>query len=129
MTLSVLNRRRHARISINADYQLVLDGVEYNGKVDNISLSGAFLIMPDPGLTPSSVHRVGDLKIKLNDNDILFKCEIVYVETSTDSVFPAGVGVTFCDNDKDTATAIWNLAIERGIIRSDFFHVADKKSS
>lgn len=127
MTTLTKNRRRHARLSINADYRLILDGQEYNGKVDNISLSGAFLITQEPRLTASDVHKTGDLSIKMNDENMQLKCEIVYVEMSMESVFPKGVGVAFC-HDEGTATAIWNLAIAQGMVQKELFEVPDKQS-
>jgi hypothetical protein len=128
MTNLPQNRRRHARISIDADYQLNLDGNKYTGKIHNISLSGAFLIMPEPQLTPSDTDRIGDLGVTLNNEHIQFKCEIVYVETSVNSVFPAGVGVAFCNQDIETAASIWNLALGQGKVEKDLFQVPDSSS-
>ncbi|MDD5274824.1 MAG: PilZ domain-containing protein [Methylovulum sp.] len=127
MTSLNQNRRRHARISINADYQLILDGQEYTGKVDNISLSGAFLMMPNHKLTASDIQRIADLRITINDENVQLKCEIVYVEPSEQSVFPAGIGVAFC-HDEDTATSIWNLAIAQDMVQKDLFQIPDKPS-
>lgn len=121
------NRRRHVRISVNADYQLILDGKEYIGKIDNISLSGAFLMMPNHKLTASDTQRIVDLRITINNENVPLKCEIFYVETSGQSIFPAGIGVAFC-HDEDTATSIWNLAIAQGMVQKELFQMPDKQS-
>ncbi len=127
MTTSAKNRRRHARIPINADYQLTLDGKGYAGKVSNISLSGAFLIMPEPNLTATDTNKIAGLNIKINDETVDLKCEIVYVEAAGQSVFPAGIGVAFC-HDERTATTLWDLAVAQGIVQKEFFEVSEKQS-
>ncbi len=127
MTTLAQNRRRHARLSINADYQLILDGEKYIGKVGNISLSGAFLIMQKPQLSASDIRKAGDLGIKINNENIQLKCEIVYVETSTQSVFPTGIGVAFCQ-DEETATTLWNLALAQDMVQKELFQTPEKQS-
>lgn len=111
MTISQSNRRKHTRVSIEVEYHFYLDGEEYTGKTGNISLSGAFLSSPEPELMPSCVSQSGDLKIKLNDELLSFKCEIVYVATHDNETFPPGAGVVFCDTDNETSMSILNLAI------------------
>lgn len=109
MTFSQANRRRHERITIELEYHLLLNGREYSGKTANISISGAYLSSPEPKLALSSLSQIGNLKIKLNDELLSLKCEIVHLTTKKDEAFPIGAGVCFVDNDDETRLAILKL--------------------
>jgi len=109
MTSSQADRRRHARVTIELEYHLLLNGKEYTGKTANISISGAYLSSPESKLTASCVSQIGNLKIKLNDELLSLKCEIVHVTTKEDEAFPIGAGVCFLDNDEQTHLAILKL--------------------
>jgi len=109
------NRRKHTRVAIELDYHFFLEGKEYTGKTGNISLSGAFLSRPEPELIPSCISQSGVLKLKLNDELLSFKCEIVYVAMHDNEMLPVGTGVVFCDTDDETSTSILALAAAQGL--------------
>ena len=109
MTFSQADRRRHARITIELEYHLLLNGKEYTGKTANISISGAYLSSPVPKLRLSCLSQTGNLNIKLNDELLTLKCEIVHLTTKEDEAFPIGAGVCFLDNDEQTQQAILKL--------------------
>ena len=111
MTSSGKEKRRHSRLPIDLQYRLEIDNREYSGHISNISLSGAYLATIKPTLPTSTVSRQGNLHINTERGWVAVKCEVVYVG-SKNEFFPHGAGVTFCAGDEDTATAVWNVAIQ-----------------
>ncbi|MDO9104555.1 MAG: PilZ domain-containing protein [Methylovulum sp.] len=105
------NRRKHERAPIEVEYHFLIDSVEYTGKTANISLNGAFLLRPEPELPPACTSQSGLLNIKVRDESLSFKSEVVYVATADNETFPAGAGVAFCETDEATGMAILSLAI------------------
>lgn len=90
---SATDKRKHIRKPIETDYRLYLNGQHYTGKTSNISADGAFLIVPSPGLPPSSVSEFGDLDILIEDTWSRFRCEIIYVGEESGHHDVTGAGI------------------------------------
>ncbi len=89
---SVLEQRQYPRVAIETDYRLFLHGNHYVGKTSNISANGAFLVIPAPGIPPSSISQFGDLDILLDGQWSHFRCEIIYVGIDGESL-SSGAGI------------------------------------
>lgn len=104
------DRRKHTRINIEVEYCFLLNGSEHRGLTSNISLSGAFLSRPEPELSPDQISELGILSFNLNETNLVFKSEIVYVAAQDNDMLPVGAGVAFCDTDETTGQSILMLA-------------------
>lgn len=111
MTSSGKEKRRHSRLPIDLQYLLIINDREYRGHINNISLIGAYLATVEPELSESCVGLQGMLNIHAESGWVTLKCEIVYIG-SNDKFFPSGAGIAFCQSDDDTASAVWNLAMQ-----------------
>jgi hypothetical protein len=67
------NRRRHTRVPANLNYIFFLENQEYIGRIENISLSGAFLGNPEPEMDHSHISQTGLLTILLNEVRLTLK--------------------------------------------------------
>ncbi len=104
-------RRRSPRLPINLRYQLTIDDMTYAGDIRNISLSGTYLASIKPELPATSIAHQGQLSIHSNNEWITINCVIVYISDRTTD-FPEGVGVKFCQDNEETISDVWNIAIQ-----------------
>ena len=80
-------------------YQLLLDGIEYKGRIGNMDVGGAYLKLMEPPITESQLFQEGEILINMPFNHIRVRCHITYVGTGQ-SEYPTGVGVGFIDPDE-----------------------------
>jgi len=99
------DRRKHPRFSINADYILVLDGIEHKGVALNISLGGAYLATIEPTITEDHLFKEGELSLNANNKSLLMRCYVTYIGTQQND-YPIGIGITFIENDEMNALLI-----------------------
>jgi hypothetical protein len=111
MAFPPTNQRKHTRVPTDLKCFLFIDGQKYTGKVSNISLSGAFFADVEPEISPVHTSHSGVLKIFLNDELLLLKCEVVYAVARGNPSFMAGAGVAFDEEDTETHKSIIKLAI------------------
>jgi hypothetical protein len=97
---------------VEAHYRLLLDGIQYVGKIGDISLSGAFLAFPEPELASPCVSKRGDLEIFIGNESVSLQCEVVYAGMRNNQIFPIGAGVVFIGDDNRNAAAVWNTIID-----------------
>lgn len=111
MVAPPVDKRRHTRLPSDLRYFFFIDGKKYAGKVSNISLSGAFLSEADPEISPEHNSHSGILKIYLEDELLLLKCQVVYAATRDNEYFLPGAGVAFDDGDHETNKSITRIAV------------------
>jgi hypothetical protein len=92
-------RRKHPRFVIQADYLLLLNGVEHKGMVMNISLGGAYLATITPTVTEDNLFQDGEITLAANNASLNICCHITYVGTEQNE-FPKGVGIAFANNNE-----------------------------
>ncbi|KJV06284.1 hypothetical protein [Methylocucumis oryzae] len=80
---------------------------EYTGRLDIITLTGAFLTYAK-NLMPDSLAELDEIRVCLEGKWLPIRCEIVYAATENDGIFPFGFGVIFKD-DEATQWAIAKL--------------------
>lgn len=111
MAISAIDdRRKHTRVPTDLDFSLLLNGTEFKGKIGNISLSGAFLLEPEPEIFPSLITQQGYLTITLGSEPLRFQCEVVYAAGHENTYFPVGAGVIFSEIDEETQLSIIKVA-------------------
>ncbi|ASF45319.1 PilZ domain-containing protein [Methylovulum psychrotolerans] len=93
------DRRKYPRFSINADYILVLDGIEHKGVAINMSLGGAYLATIEPTITEDNLFQEGELSLNANNKSLLMRCYVTYIGTQQNE-YPIGVGIAFIENDE-----------------------------
>lgn len=104
------DRRTHTRMLSNIEFSFSFNGQQFNGHIDNISLSGAFLSELQPTLTAEHISQTGQIEIHFNGELLSLACEVVYVIPMDDEYFPIGAGVVFNDTDPVTLSAINTIA-------------------
>ena len=111
MSSTGIENRRHTRLPIKLEFQLVIGEQSFSGITGNISLSGAYLTSITPLLPHEMVSERGTLVLQAPAGGIPLNCEVVYIGDTEDERFPSGAGIIFCGSDEETVAAIWNLTI------------------
>lgn len=106
------DRRAQQRTLTNIEFSFFLNGQQFSGFIENISLSGAFLSELQPALAPEDVAQSGKIDIRLNGEPLSLACKIVYIVPTEHEYFPIGAGVVFNKTDPSTQTAIAKIAAD-----------------
>ncbi|ASF44958.1 PilZ domain-containing protein [Methylovulum psychrotolerans] len=105
-----IDRRIHSRVLTEIAFAMTINGQEYIGNIDNISLSGAFLSNLQPYLAPELISQSGTINIEFDGEQLKLVCEIVYIAPMDNEFFPIGAGVMFNGTDAKTQASINKLA-------------------
>lgn len=99
---TVIERRKHARISLCIKYSLMIDGEYYAGETGNISLGGAYLETIDPPLPQERLSQAGEITLTLEQERMTVACLVVFIGGGVIQ-HPTGIGITFHEiSDENT---------------------------
>lgn len=114
--MKTLNKHKDMETQKKLEYHFSLNNRKYTGKIDNISLNGAFLSQPEPSLIQLQTGQIGNIQVQLDDELVSLTCEVVYVGTSDNRIFPVGAAVVFCHTDNESKASILKLVLASTLI-------------
>lgn len=78
-------------------YQFILDGICHMGLVASMTSEGFFLELPETWFRISEWSNLKSVQIKHQEQWLDLTCEIAYINTDGNSVFPIGIAAVFID--------------------------------
>lgn len=105
-------RRSNGRFDTVMKYQLLLNGVDYSGVIENISLGGACLGTCQPKMTKQQLRQEGEIALFVDDGFALsLRCRVTSLSSSVQGGELGEVGVSFIDPDVDAISVVLDTDI------------------
>lgn len=99
------NKRKFTRVSATDDYTLIVNGIQYQGKIGNISENGVYLDTLSPKIPINSLFQECDIMMYLSGTFIFLPCTIVFINNEEKSN-SSGVGIHFSSDNQQSLAVI-----------------------